>query len=115
MNRSARAALAVGFVTLFLASGTSAAHHGTLSLVSRQPLALQGQGFARGESVHVVVSASATVARDVSASSSGAFRVRFARVNVQRCGGLLAHARGGAGTVAALKIPLPACMPTAEP
>jgi len=28
---------------------------------------------------------------------------------------VFAHARGSTGTVAALKVPLPACMPVAEP
>lgn len=106
---------AVAIVALSTTPSGLAAQHGTLRLVSRQPLALEGGGFRPGESVHVVVRTSVIVSRDLHASRSGTFRVRFARVSVTQCGGVFAHARGRAGTVAALKIPLPACSPVAQP
>jgi hypothetical protein len=115
MHRGAASALALAFVALLAATGTSAASHATLSLVSRHPVALHGRGFAPRERVHVVVRATVTVSRDVRADRSGAFTTRFVRLDVPRCGGVFAHARGSTGTVAALKVPLPACMPVAEP
>jgi hypothetical protein len=108
-------ALALAFLVLLVATGTSAAPRATLSLVSRHPVTLHGRGFASRERVHVVVRAALTVSRDVRADASGAFTTRFVRVDVPRCGGVFAHARGSTGTVAALKVPLPACMPAIEP
>jgi hypothetical protein len=115
MHRGAASALALALVVLLAATGTSAAPHATLSLVSRHPVTLHGRGFASRERVHVVVKAAVTVSRDVRADGSGAFTTRFVRVSMPRCGGLFAHARGMSGTVAALKVPLPACMPVTEP
>ncbi|HEX2426557.1 MAG TPA: hypothetical protein VHI53_01450 [Gaiellaceae bacterium] len=115
MHRGAVTALAFAFVALLAATGPSAAPHATLSLVSRHPVALHGRGFASHERVQVVVRAGVTVSREVRADASGAFTTRFVRVDIPRCGGVFAHARGSSGTLAALKIPLPACMPVSQP
>jgi hypothetical protein len=115
MHRGAASALALVFLVLLFTTATSAAPHATLSLVSRHPVALHGRGFASHERVHVVVRAKVTASRDVRADGSGSFTARFVQVDVPRCGGVFAHARVSSGTLAALKIPLPACMPVSQP
>jgi hypothetical protein len=86
-----------------------------LSLVDRQPLTIRGLAFRPYEKTRVVVVAQARTAKTVRATKSGRFTVRFRTVSVPRCGGVFATARGGAGSFARLKIPLPACLPAAQP
>lgn len=86
-----------------------------LSLVDRQPLTIHGLGFKPYEKTRIVVIAQTRTAKTVRATRSGRFAVRFGTVSVPRCGGVFATARGGAGSFAKLKIPLPACLPAAQP
>jgi hypothetical protein len=111
MQRHFVLALVLAFVALTLADGASGSAHATLALVNRQPLVLHGRGFRPSERVRVVASSGATVARNVRASAAGGFTVRFAEMSVPRCGGMFARARGSSGSLATLKIPLPACLP----
>lgn len=86
-----------------------------LSLVDRQPLTIRGLAFKPYEQTRVVVIARTRTAKTVRATGAGRFTVRFGTVSVPRCGGVFATARGGAGSFARLKIPLPACLPAAVP
>jgi hypothetical protein len=100
---------------LALAATSSGSIRPALALVDRQPLTIRGRGFHPYERVRVVVDAQLRAAKSVRATRSGAFTVRFATVNVAQCGGVFATARGRAGSVARLKIPVPACQPTTQP
>ena len=115
MHRRVVFALVLAVLAFVVVGSSTAASRGTLRVVDPQPLALRGLGFHPAERVHVVIHASVTAARDVRASQSGAFTARFAGVLVPRCGGVFARARGSRGTLATLKIPLPACLPAAQP
>jgi len=86
-----------------------------LTVAERQQLVLRGHGFKPYERARVVVRARLTRAQSVRASAAGVFTVRFAALSIPRCGGVFATARGRAGTVARLKIPLPACQPVSQP
>ena len=114
MHRGAALALTL-IVASLLATEASAAKPACLALVGSHPVTLHGRGFASRERVRVVVRAVVTVSRYVRTDASGAFTTRFDRISVPRCGGVFARARGSTGTVASLKIPLPACMPAVEP
>jgi hypothetical protein len=98
------AALAAGGV----AAGTT---HATLSLTDRQPVVLKGRSFHALERVRVTLETRVTRVKEVRASRTGGFSVTFLGTNVPHCGGLFARARGGSGSLATLKIPLPACQP----
>jgi len=107
----------LGAVVVTLAgvpSGTGA-NGPELTLAGSRPLVLRGHGFKPYERARVVVVARLTRAKNVRASSSGSFTVRFVALSIPRCGGVFATARGRAGTVARLKIPLPACQPVSKP
>ncbi len=101
--------------TLASAATGSGSSRAALTLVDRQPLTIRGRGFQPYERARVVVEAQLRAAKSVRATRAGTFTVRFATVNVPRCGGVFATARGRAGSVARLKIPLPACQPTTQP
>ena len=102
-------------VVVVLVSSADAATGPVLRLVDRQPLTIRGQGFEPNERTRVVVTTSVTRAKTVRASAVGVFRVRFDELRVPRCGGVFATARGRAGSLARLKIPLPACLPATQP
>jgi hypothetical protein len=107
--------VALILVTLGLAPSGAGSTGAALSIVDRQPLTMRGRDFKPYERVRVVAIARVRAAKTVRASRRGAFVVRFAALDVPRCGGVFATARGRAGSVARLKIPLPACQPTAQP
>jgi hypothetical protein len=102
----------VALTVVPLGTGSASAR---LSLVDRQPLTIRGLAFKPYEKTRVVVVAQTRTAKTVRATKSGRFTVRFRTVAVPRCGGVFATARGGAGSFARLKIPLPACLPAAQP
>jgi hypothetical protein len=108
-------AAVLAFVVLTVVPNVTASTAPTLSILDRQPLELRGRGFYSGELVRVTVRTDAVFARSVRARASGAFTVTFAAVDVPRCGGVFATARGRAGSFARLKIPLPACLPATQP
>ena len=72
---------------------------------------LRGRGFHPLERVRVTLVTRVTRVRIIRAGSTGKFTLNYPGVNVPRCGGLFAHARGSSGSDATLKIPLPACQP----
>jgi hypothetical protein len=96
-----------------LAAGAAAAAstHASLSIASRQPIILRGQGFHRLERVRVTLVTQVTRIRIIRAGLGGRFTLNYPALNVPHCGGLFAHARGSSGSDATLKIPLPACQP----
>src|SRR5262245_52513553 len=95
-----------------LAAGSTGA---SLRIAARDPLTIAGRGFRPHERVRVVVAVQVTLAKTVRASSASAFGVRFGTLRMPHCGGVFATAHGRAGTVARLKIPLPACQPASAP
>ena len=105
-----RVALLAG-VALATGGAATAANHASLSLADRQPIVLKGQGFHPLEPIRVTLETRVTRIRYVRAGRSGSFAVTFPGTNVPHCGGMLARARGAAGSLATLKIPLPACQP----
>ncbi len=103
--------LALIVSVLAAGGGAAASTHASLSLASRQPLILRGQGFHPLERVRVTLVTRVTRIRIIRARSTGKFSLDYPGVNVPRCGGLFAHAHGASGSDATLKIPLPACQP----
>jgi hypothetical protein len=106
-----RVTIALIVSALAVGGGAAASTHASLSIVSRQPIILHGQGFRPLELVRVTLVTRVTRIRTIRASSAGKFTLSYPGVNVPRCGGLFAHARGASGRDATLKIPLPACQP----
>jgi hypothetical protein len=96
-----------------LAAGVEAAAstRATLQLVDRQPIVLKGRYFHPQERVRVTLEMLVTRVKYVRAGSNGSFTVTFTGLNMPHCGGVFARARGTQGSVATLKIPLPACLP----
>ena len=103
--------LALAISASVLADAATGATQPSLSLLNRHPVVLRGLGFRAGEKIRVTMTTTiaATRARIVYASTRGAFTVRFTNLSIPRCGGAYARARGNTGSVATLKIPLPAC------
>jgi hypothetical protein len=104
-------ALLASGLALAAGGGAAASTQASLSLVDRQSVVLRGRGFHPLERVRVTVQTGVTRVAYVRAARAGSFTVTFLGTNVPRCGGLFARARGSAGSLATLKIPLPACMP----
>ena len=96
-----------------LGAGVEAAAttHATLQLLDRQPIVLKGRYFHPQERVRVTVETIVTRVKYARAGSRGSFAITFTGLNMPHCGGLFARARGAQGSVATLKIPLPACQP----
>jgi hypothetical protein len=103
--------LLAGVAALALGIEAAASTRATLALVSRQPVALKGRYFHAHELVRVTLEVRVTRVKLLRAGSNGGFTVTFVGTNVPHCGGLFARARGAQGSVATLKIPLPACQP----
>ena len=91
--------------------GAAASTRAILQLVDRQPIALKGRYFHPQERVRVTLELVVTRVKYVRAGSNGSFTATFAGLNMPHCGGLFARARGAQGSVATLKVPLPACQP----
>ena len=106
-----RVALLVIGAALAAGGGAAASTHPSLSLAARQPVVLKGRDFHPLERVRVTLVMRVTRVRLVRAGRTGSFLVAFDGTNVPRCGGMFARARGASGSLATLKIPLPACMP----
>ena len=80
----------------------------TLRLSASAPLTLRGANFLPSERVRVTVTSELRRSKQVTASRSGVFVVRFNGV-YDRCNGLIAVAVGARGSKAGLKLPQPAC------
>ena len=104
-------ALLVTGAALAAGGGATASVHASLSLADRQPIVLKGRGFRPLERVRLTLETRVRLVRDVRAGRNGSFAVTFLGTNVPHCGGMFARARGAAGSLATLKIPLPACQP----
>lgn len=108
-------ATAVSAAVLLAAGAGSAVAPPTLTLASRQPVAVTGAHFRAGELVRVVATSDGVWSARVRADVRGRFAVDFPAVVVSRCSGLQIRAVGARGSVAALKLPLPACLPARNP
>lgn len=106
-----RVAFLISGAALAVGGGATASVHASLSLADRQPVVLKGQGFHPLERVRVTLETRVTRVREVKAGRAGSFAVTFLGTSVPHCGGMFARARGTAGSLATLKIPLPACQP----
>jgi hypothetical protein len=104
-------ALLVSGAAFAACGGAAATTQATLSLADRQPVALRGRAFHSLERVRVTLVTRVTRVKEVRASRTGTFSVAFLGTNVPHCGGMFARARGASGSLATLKIPLPACQP----
>jgi len=106
-----RIALLLSGVALATGGGAAASTHPSLSLINRQPVALKGRGFRPLERIRVTLDTRVKRTKDVRAGPLGSFTLTFVGTTVPHCGGLFAYARGEDGSLATLKIPLPACLP----
>jgi hypothetical protein len=86
-----------------------------LTLTSRTPVVVRGDAFRAYEAVRLTVVAKTTSAFRVRANGRGIFTVTARGVTLSRCGAFYVRAVGAGGSVAALKLPLPACMPAQNP
>lgn len=94
------------------AQGVSGSTGPTLRLVEQAPAAFAGRGFHPSEHVVVTLVSPARHSRTVVATSSGSFRVSFARVSLDPCVPWTVSARGDDGSrVTAAAKPLPECAP----
>src|SRR5919198_1327180 len=105
--RRGLAAVVLGLGVVGLASAASPAP--SLRLVTRQPVAVQGAHFRAFEAVTLTVTALPPQVKRVKASRRGSFAVAFDKPVVRRCGSFAIRAVGARGSVAMLKLPLPAC------
>ena len=106
-----RVALLASVAALAAGTGASAKTHPVLALAGSRPVVLKGHGFRPYERVRVTLEVRTTRVENVRAAQAGSFRVVFPGTQVPRCGGMFARARGASGSLAVLKIPLPACQP----
>ena len=106
-------AAAVAAVALGSAAATRPAP--ALSIAARQPVQIRGVHFLPRELVRVTATSDATETQRVRASASGSFLVSFDGMVLDRCSGLRVRAAGSRGSVALLKLPLPACLPARNP
>ncbi|MDX6517547.1 MAG: hypothetical protein QOF50_393 [Gaiellaceae bacterium] len=112
--RAASFALVVASV-LAGASYGSARTTARLQLVDAVPLTVRGTGFGAREQVTVVATVEGTTRRKVlTASASGRFLARFARLRATSCPGYFVRATGNHGGRATLK-PRPAECPPPPP
>ncbi len=113
-DQAMRIGLLVVIIVLGLAVLGSAAIGGesrqkaTLKLSSGAPMTLRGAHFRPNERVRVTVTSMLRRTRQVTASPSGTFVVRFAGAH-DRCSGLVALAVGARGSRAGLKLPPLGC------
>lgn len=82
----------------------------SIRLQSRTPLVVVGVRFRPHEHVTLIAFALVPVRRRVVASRTGSFRLVLPRAPQGRCGTAQIRAVGSLGSVAAIKLPLPACM-----
>jgi hypothetical protein len=90
---------------------TPPSHSASLRFTATHPIALRGRGFRAGERVRLTVFAGRKIGRQKLTTPGGAFVANFPSLRVDRCKGAAATARGNEGSVAAAKLPLPACLP----
>jgi hypothetical protein len=101
------AALTVGGTT-----GAQSNTRASLRLVSLDPVAVHGAGFASRERVRVDLSGAASERRRTFAARNGSLSVRFAGVHATRCDVIRVVAVGSRGSRTVLKyLPSPACLP----
>jgi hypothetical protein len=109
------AVLPVVIAALAAASAGAAPASPVLALAGRQPVVVAGAHFRPLEWVRVTVFSAASESVRLRADRRGTFRTGFSDVTVGRCGGMQIRASGTRGSVAVLKLPLPACMPARNP
>jgi hypothetical protein len=80
----------------------------SLSVRASSPIVVYGRHFVPHERVRITTSTGAAVT--TRANTAGAFSATLVRTLIDRCTGLRIRAVGSHGTVAALKLPLPACL-----
>jgi hypothetical protein len=117
MINSMRRVLLTAFallVGLILATASAATRtRPTLSVRGTGPIVLAGRHFAAHERVRITSSAGGPVR--VRANSRGAFTAVLGTISPDRCAGLRFRAVGLRGSVAILKLPLPACWTERSP
>jgi len=96
---------------VFAAGAGAAAQRPSLAILDRQPLVVRGSHFGARELVRVTARADGEQTLRVRATRLGTFVATFRGVEVGRCGGVGIRAVGGRGSVAVVKLPLPACLP----
>jgi hypothetical protein len=109
-----RSALQVAAIAAALASAgpvAAARPVPSLTLADTQPVILHGAHFRPREPVRVDALGTHVAVR---ASARGTFTVTVGQGPLPRCGARI-QAVGARGSIALLKLPLPACMPAALP
>ena len=110
----AAVALVAGLVSATAFAAASARPSATsarpsLSVAALSPIVVYGRHFVAHERVRITTSTEAAVT--TRANSAGAFRATLGRTPIDRCTGLRIRAVGSHGSIAVLKLPLPACLP----
>jgi hypothetical protein len=96
-------AFAASLIGLAVASAGSASTHPTLRLTDDASVTLRGTGFKDRERVRVMVATKTHASKSVTASTAGAFVVRFAGMSTSACAGFSATAVGTNGSRASFK------------
>jgi hypothetical protein len=113
-------------LTLVLVSMTAAwakagVKQPTVTITSMSPAVVHGAGFVPQERVIVTVSAKGSRTRTITASATGAFRIRFVGFSIPRCAVYGVRAKGNRGSFVSWKIvtmcaePSPTGQTTTEP
>lgn len=112
-----RGAVTAALALVVAAAGTAAGGVAkpSLAVVERQPLVVRGAHFGARELVRVTAVSDGSESVRVRATRRGTFVVTLPGLTVDRCSGLGIRAVGGRGHVAAVKLPLPACLPARSP
>jgi hypothetical protein len=104
--------LVVGAVALSAAGSVQASPRPVLRIVDDRPLVVRGEGFRPRERVTVAAQASVGQRRVVvRASAVGRLAVTFRLPVVPCTGALVLRAVGAGGSRAALRVPMPPCVP----
>ena len=101
--------LALVVLTVVLAVPAATAATARLTILHASPLTVRGVGFAPRERVRVTATVPETATRWSTASSAGAFVVRFTGTAIPSCTGFSVRAFGASGTRATLRVPQLEC------
>jgi hypothetical protein len=107
------AAIAAALLLAGAAASAGISTRPALRLLSRSPIAVQGLHFKGHERVAVTATFGAVRSQRkmATATLAGGFHLTFGPMPVGPCESLTIHAVGSRGSVAALKLPQPACIP----
>jgi hypothetical protein len=104
-----RLLLPLALIAALVLPATSIARAPHIAVADASPLTVKGAGFGSRERIRVSVSLPGSSAHWTTASTTGAFTVRFSAVSVDSCTAFSVHAAGLRGDTAILRIRPPEC------